>query len=108
MSIKYGINPSIEHLSCIVIALGCAGHFDKALAVIKAMPSSDYLAVWIALLRACRKWGNIELGKYAFKHAVELDDNDGPAHVCMYNIYADASLQKELSRECDFQLSIFR
>ena len=39
---------------------------------------------------------------------MELDDNDGPAHVCMYNIYADASLQKELFRECDFQLSVFR
>ena len=45
-------------------------------------------------------------GKYAFKHALELDDND--AHMCMYNIYADASLQKELSKECDFQLSVFR
>ena len=108
MTRKYGVVPTIEHHTCMVAVFGCVGYFDQAMSVIKVMPSSDYLAVWIALLRACRKWGNIELGKYAFKHAVELDDNDGPAHVCMYNIYADASLQKELSRECDFQLSIFR
>ena len=58
--------------------------------------------IWHTLLGACRKWGNIELGKYAFKHAVELDDNDGSAHVCMYNINVDASLQKVLSRPQGF------
>ncbi|KAH7287827.1 hypothetical protein KP509_32G076900 [Ceratopteris richardii] len=48
MRMKYGIEPSIEHYTCMVDLYGRAGHFDKAIAVIESMPSSDHLFVWSA------------------------------------------------------------
>ncbi|MCO5583251.1 hypothetical protein L7F22_037160 [Adiantum nelumboides] len=69
---KYGITPDEEHYTCMVDLFGRARHFDKAIGVIEMMPSSDYPSVWRALLGACRKWGNVELGRLAFKFAVEL------------------------------------
>ena len=72
MTRKYGINPNLGHYACMMMAFGTAGHLDKAISVIKAMPS-DYPAVWFALLGPCRKGGNVNLGQLAFDQALQLD-----------------------------------
>ncbi|KAH7433391.1 hypothetical protein KP509_07G067300 [Ceratopteris richardii] len=70
MSASFGIIPSLEHHTCMVDLFGRAGHFDKALEAIIKMPSSDHLPAWFALLNACQKWGNTEIGNWAYKNAV--------------------------------------
>jgi hypothetical protein len=57
------------------------------------MPAINYLPAWIALLGACQKWGNAELGRIVFEHAVELDRMDGSLYVCMRNIYGVALVE---------------
>ena len=47
------------------------------------------------LLSACRKWGNVALGRYAFDEAVQLDEGDDAAYLCMFNIYSDADMDDE-------------
>ena len=37
----------------------------------------------------------MELGRWAFEHAVQLDENDTVAYVLMSNIYADAHMQED-------------
>ena len=71
MSGKYGITPSLEHHTCMVVAFASVGQIDKAMSVIKMMPSSTYPVVWRALLGACRKWGNAKLGRLAFDQVVQ-------------------------------------
>ncbi|MCO5604539.1 hypothetical protein L7F22_058706 [Adiantum nelumboides] len=61
---KYGLTPNEEHYTCMVDLFGRARRFDKALRVIRMMPSSDHPSVWSALLGACR--GNVKLGRLAF------------------------------------------
>eukprot|EP00250_Pteridium_aquilinum_P022258 c25334_g3_i4 orf=2-421(+) len=73
---------------------GRAGHLEKAVQVIQEMPSSDYSAVWHALLGACQKWGDVSVGRWAFEQAVQVDKSDGPAYVLMANIYAAAGMQE--------------
>ncbi|MCO5566363.1 hypothetical protein L7F22_020040 [Adiantum nelumboides] len=80
MKEKYGIAPDKEHYTCMVDLFGRARLFDKAMRVIKMMPSSDYPPVWSALLGACRKWGNVKLGKFAFERAVQLDERNAAAY----------------------------
>ncbi|MCO5611999.1 hypothetical protein L7F22_066260 [Adiantum nelumboides] len=92
---KYGIVPDDEHYTCMVDLFGRARHFDKAMGIIKMMPSSDSPPIWSALLGACRKWGNVALGRMAFECAVELDKCDAAAYVVMSNIYAAAGMQEE-------------
>ena len=63
---NYGIIPNSEHHSCMIVALGCVRQFDKAISVIKMIQLSDYSSVWPAVLGACSKWGNVNLGSLAF------------------------------------------
>ncbi|MCO5556815.1 hypothetical protein L7F22_010368 [Adiantum nelumboides] len=71
---KYGILPVKEHYACMVDLFGRASRFDKAMRVIKMMPSDDYPPVWSALLGACLRGGNVELGQLAFERAIQLDN----------------------------------
>ncbi|MCO5562196.1 hypothetical protein L7F22_015822 [Adiantum nelumboides] len=71
---KYGILPVKEHYACMVDLFGRASRFDKAMRAIKMMPSDDYPPVWSALLGACLRGGNVELGQLAFERAIQLDN----------------------------------
>jgi pentatricopeptide repeat protein len=96
---RYCFTPMLEHHSCLVGLYGRAGLFDKVLAHIDAMPSLDYLPLWTALLGACQKCDNAELGNVAFQHVLQLDDTYATAYVCMGNIYFaafDARCESEL------------
>ena len=92
---NYGLSPTIEHYNCIIDLLCRAGHIDKAIGMTKKMPFHPGIVVWHTILGACRKWSNIELGRYAFERAIQLDDKDVSVYVCMCNIYVDASMEEE-------------
>jgi pentatricopeptide repeat protein len=98
MGTKYGVAPKLEHHTCMVTMLGSGGHFEKAIAVINAMPSCDDPEIWLVLLGACRKWGNVELGKLAFDHVVRADDACGAAYVLMANVFAACGMQEDASK----------
>ncbi|KAI5059673.1 hypothetical protein GOP47_0025992 [Adiantum capillus-veneris] len=95
MSMVLGIIPTVEHHTCIVDLFGRAGALDKAIAVIQNMPFPINLTVWHNMLGACQKHGNVELGRVAFKHAIQLNEKDVLACVSMRNIYAAAGMQNE-------------
>ena len=52
----------------------------------------------LARLGACKKWENVNLGKLAFKHAIELDEKDVIAYVSMRNIYAAAGMKEDVEK----------
>ncbi|MCO5574280.1 hypothetical protein L7F22_028062 [Adiantum nelumboides] len=92
---RYGISPNEEHHTCMVDVFGRAKHFDRAMRVISMMPSPDHFPVCVALLGACRKWGNMKLGRFAFERAVQIDQSYAAVYVLMSNIYAAAGMQEE-------------
>ena len=98
MSNKYGISPSIEHHTCMVMIFGCSGQFDKAISVIKTMESFNSHPVWVALLAACKKWGNVKLGRLAFDQTVQLDNTCAAVYVLMASIYIAAGLQEDAQK----------
>lgn len=77
MSKSYGIVPDIEHHSCLVDLFSREGHLDKAVALVKQMPSSCYLSSWFAVLDACLRWGNEKMGSFAFNQGKRLDYKSG-------------------------------
>jgi pentatricopeptide repeat protein len=95
MKTKYGITPKIEHHTCMVVVFGYMGRFDKAMSVLRTMPSPGDPSVWVALLSACRKRGNVKLGKLAFEQAIELDRGYCAAYVLMASIYLAAGMQED-------------
>lgn len=93
ISRAYGIIPNLEHYVCMVDLFSRAGHFDKAVSVIEEMPLSANVTLLHTLLGACRNLGNMKLGRWAFKCAVQLDEKDGGSYVGMSNIYGAAGRQ---------------
>jgi pentatricopeptide repeat protein len=86
----YGIIPRMEHYSCMVNLLGRSGRLGEAEDFVKRMPVEPGPVVWRSLLGACRIHGNIELGEYAAKRALELEPQNDATHVLLSNLYAAA------------------
>jgi pentatricopeptide repeat protein len=98
MAEEYRVWPMLKHYTCMVLAFGCAGDFDKAAAVIQAMPTPSDPALWLALLGSCRKWANVKLGTLAFDQALQLERSCGAAYVLMADIFAAAGMHEDAER----------
>jgi pentatricopeptide repeat protein len=99
MTRRYGMTPTLEHFTCMIVIFGCVGMFEKAMLVIKKkVPSLKYPAIWVALLTGCQKWGNVNLARLAFDWAIELDNNCASAYVLMSNIYAAANMPEDAKK----------
>ncbi|TYJ44852.1 hypothetical protein E1A91_A02G013500v1 [Gossypium mustelinum] len=98
MKDDYGIEPGIEHYTCLVDLLGRAGHFDLALKTIQEMALQVQAQVWAPLLSSCRKHRNIELGEYVAKKLLDLNPGNTSSYVLMANIYTSAGKWKEAAK----------
>eukprot|EP00250_Pteridium_aquilinum_P015263 c22481_g3_i1 orf=155-3055(+) len=92
MTKEYGITPTFKHHTCMVSLLCRAGQLDEAAVMIEQMPLSPNLVVLCCMLDACWKWGNVELGRWAFERAMRLGGLDSSPFVLMSNIYSDAGM----------------
>ena len=98
MNEYYGITPNHEHFTCVIDLLGRTGQLEEAIGIIKTMKVEPDMVMWHTVLSACQRWGHSDLGKEAFDCAMHLDEKSAAAYVCMSNIYANASLQKEMEK----------
>ncbi|KAI3463902.1 hypothetical protein Pfo_020565 [Paulownia fortunei] len=78
MSQRYNMNPGLEHYACMVDLLGRAGRLHDAKRFVETMPIEPDVSVWGALLGACRKYGNLDLGKEVAERLFQIEpDNPG-------------------------------
>jgi pentatricopeptide repeat protein len=91
------IEPKAEHYACMVDLLGRAGQLDEAVAFIRKMPFEPNVAVWEALLGACRIHHNMELGKLAAEFVFKLNPENPASYVLLSNIHAAAGRWGEVS-----------
>ncbi|XP_072979426.1 pentatricopeptide repeat-containing protein At3g62890-like [Typha angustifolia] len=98
MSKKYGIKPTVEHYGCLVDLLCRVGQLEEARDVIGQMPMKPNKIIWMSLLSGCKKYGNIELGKYAADRVIELAPEATGCYVLLSNIYASAGLWDGVSK----------
>lgn len=85
----YNIEPQLEHYGLMVDLYGRAGRLEEALNFINTMPVKPHAGAWGALLNACRKYNNREMGELALRKVVELEAKNDGAYVLLSNIYAD-------------------
>jgi pentatricopeptide repeat protein len=86
MSIIYKISAKLEHYTCMVDLLGRAGHLQEAENMIKVMPCNPNMAVWMALLSACRIHGNVEMAEYVAKQVLGLEPENAAGHLLLPSI----------------------
>lgn len=94
---KYGIEPCVEHYTCMISLFGKLGHLDKAMKLIEEIPFEPSVMVWRALLGACAIHNDTEIGKIAAEHVLEMDSQDEAAYVLLSNIYATAKRWENVS-----------
>lgn len=85
---EHSIEPNIKHYGCMVDLLGRAGMLKEAEKLIETMPMSPDVATWGALLAACKKHGNHEMGERIGRKLVELQPDHDGFHVLLSNIHA--------------------
>ncbi|KAJ6794373.1 pentatricopeptide repeat-containing protein-like [Iris pallida] len=85
---NYNIEPNIKHYGCMVDLLSRAGLLREAEELIKSMPMAPDVATWGALLGACKKHGENEMGERIGRKLVELEPKHDGFHVLLSNIYA--------------------
>ncbi|MCO5592008.1 hypothetical protein L7F22_046001 [Adiantum nelumboides] len=84
----HALTPTVEHYGCMVDLYGRAGYLKEAEDVIKSMPFESDSVVWETLLSACRMYGDVEQGKRAAEHAIQLKSNNDAPFILLSNIYA--------------------
>ncbi|KAK6914147.1 DYW domain [Dillenia turbinata] len=88
MSVEYGLEPKMEHYTCLIGAMGHAGRLEEAERVALTMPFAPDTAVWRALLSACALHGEPDMAWKMGKRLLELDPKDDSAYVIAANVFA--------------------
>ncbi|XP_051115490.1 pentatricopeptide repeat-containing protein At5g39680 [Andrographis paniculata] len=90
MPTEFGIDPGIEHYTCIVGLLSRAGRLDEAENFIRSNPVRYDAVAWRTLLNACYVHQNYGLGKKIVEAVLELNPNDSGACILISNMHAKA------------------
>lgn len=85
---EFNVEPNVKHYGCMVDLLARAGELKEAEELIQTMPVAPDVSTWGALLGACKKHGDNEMGERVGRKLIELrPDHDG-FHVLLSNMYA--------------------
>ncbi|CAK9861256.1 unnamed protein product, partial [Sphagnum jensenii] len=84
----YMISAKLEHYTCMVDLLGRAGHLQEAENMVMAMPCKPHVAVWMALLSACRIHDHVEMAERIAKRILEMEPDNAAVYVLLSDIYA--------------------
>ncbi|XP_024534143.1 pentatricopeptide repeat-containing protein At3g12770-like [Selaginella moellendorffii] len=90
--------PLAQHYDCMVDLLGRANYLDEAVLLVKSMPYKPNVVTWNAVLGACRKWKNVELGRLAFNTLVELNEKQASTYLTMASIYGSVGMWEEQAK----------
>ncbi|XP_027357306.1 pentatricopeptide repeat-containing protein At3g62890-like [Abrus precatorius] len=91
----YGISPEIEHYGCMVDLLSRSGLLKEAEDMISSMHVAPDVAIWGALLNACRIYKDMERAYRIGKIIKEMDPNHIGCHVLLGNIYSTSGRWNE-------------
>ncbi|MED6140099.1 hypothetical protein PIB30_089928 [Stylosanthes scabra] len=94
----YGINPTVQHYTCMVDLLGHCGKLDEAHDLVRHMHVRPDSGVWGALLNSCKIHGNVELAELALEKLIELDPDDSGNYVILANMYAKSGNWEGVTR----------
>ncbi|KAK2359668.1 pentatricopeptide repeat-containing protein, mitochondrial [Trifolium repens] len=98
MRSHYGLDPQMEHYSCMVDLLGRSGQVNEALKLIESMPFEADDVIWRTLLGICKLQGDVEVAEKAANSLLQLDPQDSSAYVLLSNVYAIAGIWSEVAK----------
>ncbi|KAK4368884.1 hypothetical protein RND71_012676 [Anisodus tanguticus] len=112
MSSSFGLVPKVEHYSCMVDLLSRAGRVYEAWEFIEKMPQKPDEILLGALLGACQKLKNIDVGERVMKLLLEMEPSNSGNYIISSKIYAnlrrwdDSARMRQLMRQKDTTLVV--
>ncbi|KAK7344326.1 hypothetical protein VNO77_13798 [Canavalia gladiata] len=94
----YGIEPDMEHYSCMVDLIGRAGDLDGAYTFITRMPMIPDANVLGSLLGACRLHNKVEMTELFAERIFQLNPDDPGLYVLLSNLYASGKQWEQMSK----------
>lgn len=98
MSSCFALVPKIEHYSCMVDLLSRAGRVNAAWDFIEKMPSKPDEILLGALLGACHKVKNFNVGELVMQLLLEMEPSNSVNYVISSKIYANESRWDDSAR----------
>ncbi|CDP16005.1 unnamed protein product [Coffea canephora] len=89
MSSSFGLVPKIEHYSCMVDLFSRAGRVYEAWNLIEKMPEKPDEVLLGALLGACNKIKNVDVGERVMQLLLEMEPSNSGNYVIASKIYAN-------------------
>lgn len=93
MQRDFGVSLTLKHYAVMIDLMVRAGNLKEVGKVIQGLPEKADMHILVGLLGSCRTHGNLELGRQAFGHAVNLQPMDASLYILMSNLYADAEVR---------------
>ncbi|KAJ6843154.1 pentatricopeptide repeat-containing protein, mitochondrial [Iris pallida] len=97
MGSRYGVEPGIEHYTCLVGAMARVGKLAEAEKLALEMPFEADAAVWRTLLTGCVVYRDVELGRRVGQRLLERNPQDDSTYVMLANIYSAAGRKNEMA-----------
>ncbi|XP_074318310.1 putative pentatricopeptide repeat-containing protein At5g52630 [Silene latifolia] len=97
MKVDYKLEPSLEHYTCLVGALGRVGRLDDAERVAMTMPFKPDAGIWRVLLSASAANGAPETAWRMSKRLLDIDPYDDSAYVIAANTFSAVGRRYEAS-----------
>lgn len=94
----FKIIPKIEHYSCMVDLLARAGHLEEAWDFLDKIPGKVDAVMLGALLAACRKCKNVEVGERVIHRIMKLEPSNSWNYVVSSKIYANTDRLDDSAR----------
>ncbi|KAL3506491.1 hypothetical protein ACH5RR_031873 [Cinchona calisaya] len=94
----YGLNPSLHHYTCLLDVYSRSGHLNAAEDLLINMPFQPDEAAWAALLSACKRHGNTDMGVRVADCLLTLGPQDPSTCILLSNVYAGSGIWKNVSK----------
>lgn len=95
---SFGLTPKIEHYSCMVDLLARTGRVYEAWDFVEKMPGKPDEIILSALLGACQKYKNIDVGERVMQQLLELQTSNSGNYVISSKIYANVKRWDESAK----------
>ncbi|XP_004298082.1 PREDICTED: pentatricopeptide repeat-containing protein At5g39680-like [Fragaria vesca subsp. vesca] len=85
---QFGIEPRLDHHTCVVVLLSRSGQLDEAEKYMKTTEVKWDIIAWRTLLNACHVHRSYGSGKHVAEVLVQMDPNDMGTYILLSNMYA--------------------
>ncbi|CAN1159969.1 Pentatricopeptide repeat-containing protein At4g14050, mitochondrial [Linum perenne] len=94
---NYGITPSLQHFICLLDLFSLSGHLVEAENLTTTMPFEPDDPTWVALLSACKKYGNKQVVVRIANRLLSLNPQNSTTYILLSNIYVGAGMWERVS-----------